>query len=53
MTTAELQNEIYYKMALGIINKMLQKDLITEDEFKKIDRLNRETFKPGLVKIMP
>lgn len=32
---------------------MLEKGLINEVEFNKIDELNRETFSPILNKIMP
>lgn len=53
LSTEELQNEIYYKLSLDIIKKMLQKELITEQEFKEIDELNRESFRPKLRNVMP
>lgn len=39
-------NEIYYQAALSVMNKLLQQGLITEEEYKKIDALNIEKWKP-------
>jgi len=52
MSQEQMQNELNYCLALRIIKKMLIKGLITDDEFKKIDRLNRNSFKPELAQIM-
>ena len=49
----QLQREFDYIQAEKLLRKMLQKGLITEVEFNKIDALNRETFSPFLAEIMP
>ena len=49
----QLQAEFNYSQADKILKKMLEKGLINEVEFNKIDELNRETFSPILNKIMP
>lgn len=49
----QLQREFDYFMAEKLLKKMLNQGLITEVEFKKIDRLNRQTFSPILAEIMP
>ncbi len=52
MTHEELENEFFYHQSVQILNKMLEKRLITEEEYKKIDLLNRKSFMPKLAKIM-
>jgi hypothetical protein len=49
----QLQREFDYIQAEKLLRKMLQKGLITEVEFNKIDALNRQTFSPFLAEIMP
>ncbi|MGI6371958.1 MAG: SHOCT domain-containing protein [Caldicoprobacterales bacterium] len=49
----QLQGEFNYSQADKILKKMLNKGLIDKVEFNKITELNRETFSPILVKIMP
>ncbi|MBD7911045.1 hypothetical protein FC976_15240 [Clostridium sporogenes] len=49
----QLQREFDYIQAEKLLRKMLEKGLITEIEFHKIDALNRETFSPMLAQIMP
>lgn len=49
----QLQREFDYIQAEKLLRKMLEKGLITEVEFNKIDALNRQTFSPFLVEIMP
>jgi len=49
----QLQREFDYIQAEKILKKMLEKDLITEAEFNKITKLNRQTFSPLLAEIMP
>ena len=49
----QLQGEFNYSQAEKILKKMLNKGLIDEVEFNKINELNRETFSPILVKIKP
>jgi len=43
-----LQREFDYYRAEKLLRKMLEKGLITEAEFNKIDALNRQTFSPFL-----
>jgi len=49
----QLQREFDYIQAEKLLRKMLEKGLITEAEFNKIDALNRQTFYPFLAEIMP
>lgn len=53
MSQEQLQREFDYIQAEKLLKKMLQKGLITEAEFNKIDALNRQTFSPFLAEIMP
>ena len=48
----QLQREFDYIQAEKLLRKMLQKGLITEAEFNKIEALNRQTFSPFLAEIM-
>ena len=52
-TEEELQHEYDYIRAMHMTKKLLEKELITVDEFNKIMRLNRQYFSPNLVEIMP
>lgn len=49
----QLQREFDYIQAEKLLRKMLEKGLITEIEFHKIDALNRQTFSPFLAEILP
>ena len=49
----QLQREFDYIQAEKLLRKMLQKGLITEAEFNKIEALNRQSFSPFLAEIMP
>lgn len=53
MSQEQLQREFDYIQAEKLFRKMLQKGLITEAEFNKIDALNRQSFSPFLAEIMP
>ena len=53
LSDEELQREFDYYRAEKLLNQMLENGLITEEEFKKIMLLNRETFSPMLAQIMP
>jgi len=53
MSQEQLQREFDYIQAEKLLRKMLQKGLITEVEFNKIDALNRQAFSPFLAEIMP
>ena len=52
ITDEQLKREYNYCMAQKILKSMLEKDLISADEFNKITRKNRETFSPYLAEIM-
>jgi hypothetical protein len=49
----ELQREYDYIKSVKIIQKMLDKHLITQEQFNKIDRLNRKSFSPLYSRLMP
>ncbi|MBU5426893.1 hypothetical protein KQI41_10770 [Tissierella pigra] len=48
MTKEQSIKEVEYKMALKLLNILLTRGIITEDEYVKIDELNRQTFLPEL-----
>ena len=52
MSQDQLQNELYYYLALGVLNKMAVQGLITEEEHRQIDSLNRHCFQPELAGIL-
>lgn len=52
-TEEELQHEYDYIRTEQMTKKLLDKGLITVDEFNKIMKLNRQIFSPNLVEIMP
>ncbi|SUY47688.1 Uncharacterised protein [Clostridium putrefaciens] len=52
-TQEELQREYDYILAQKILKSILEKGLISVDEFNKITELNRKTFSPYLAEIMP
>lgn len=52
-TQEELQREYDYILAQKILKSILEKGLISVDEFNKITELNRQTFSPYLARIMP
>lgn len=52
-TDKELQNEYNYIFAEELTRKLFDKGFITEEEYEKIIRKNRHTFKPFLSKILP
>lgn len=39
-------NEVYYQAALNVLKRLLKQGLITKEEYKKIDQLNVEKWKP-------
>ena len=43
--------EVHYSIARRLLNRMLETVFITEEEYRKIDHLNRETFSPELAKV--
>ena len=50
-TDAELQNEYNYILAENLTKKLLEKGLISVDEFNKIMAKNRESFSPFCARI--
>ena len=48
MSQEQLRNELYYYLALGVLNKMAAQGLITDEEHRQIDSLNRKYFHPEL-----
>ena len=52
-TKEQLQNEFDYVVAKQILKNMLEKGLISLQEFNKISALNLEKFSPELTSIMP
>ena len=50
-TDAELQNEYDYLLAENITKKLLEKGLVSVDEFNKIMERNRRTFSPFFARI--
>lgn len=50
-TDVELQNEYNYILAENITKKLLEKGLVSVDEFNKIMAKNRESFSPFFARI--
>ena len=51
MTKEQTLNEIEYKMALKLLNILLNREIINKEEYEKIDELNRQTFSPELSEV--
>jgi len=49
----QLQREYDYMRAQMILETLLDVGLISESEFDKITKLNRQSFTPALAQIMP
>lgn len=49
----QLQREYDYIRAQKILENLVQKGLISELEFNKATKLNRQSFTPALAQIMP
>ncbi|WP_165574430.1 SHOCT domain-containing protein [Desulfosporosinus sp. HMP52] len=49
MTTEQFDREKSYRVMLSIAKTMLQKGLITEQDYKRIDRMMLEKYRPLLV----
>ena len=52
ITEDALQNEHDYLVAMKITKKLLEKGLISQDEYDKIMAKNRKTFSPLLAEIL-
>ena len=53
MTEEQLCGDYKYCMAQKIIKELLDRGLISVDEFNKISERNRQAFSPYLAEIMP
>ena len=53
ITDEELQNEYDFLLADQLTKKLLDAKLITQDEYHRIRKLNIQSFKPFLSKLMP
>lgn len=53
LSQSEIQQDFNYFQAQKVITQMLECGLISLSEFNKLSQLNRETFSPLLVEIMP
>jgi predicted transcriptional regulator len=51
MTKEQCKCEIQYKMALKMLNVLLRRGVVTEEEYRKIDSLNRQSFSPQLARL--
>ena len=51
MTKEQTLNEVEYKMALKLLNILLNREIINKEEYEKIDKLNRQTFSPELSEV--
>ena len=51
-TQEDVRQEYHYILAQKMLKSILEKGLITLDEFNKITVLNRQTFSPYLAEIM-
>ncbi|MGN0293680.1 MAG: SHOCT domain-containing protein [Lachnospiraceae bacterium] len=49
----EIIQDVYYYQAQKVAQSMLDRGLISLDEFNKLTQINRDTFSPFLVEIMP
>lgn len=49
----ELQQDYHYYLAQKASNELLKNGLISLSEFNKLTQINRDTFSPDLVEIMP
>lgn len=52
-TKEEIQRELDYYLAQKILESLLAEGLINRDEFDQTTVLNRRTFSPYLMEIMP
>lgn len=53
LSQSEIQQDFNYYKAQKVIAEMLELGLISLLEFNKLNKINRETFSPLLVDIMP
>lgn len=53
MSQEQFQNELDYHWSVKLLRKMLEEGLITQEEYTKIDKLNRLSFTPSLAPSCP
>jgi hypothetical protein len=53
VSETELLSELNYFRAQRMLSAMLDKGLVSREEFREITRLNRKSFIPVLSQIMP
>ena len=46
MSKDQMQNEMKYQLSKELLTKMLFRNLITEEEYYRIDCFNLQTFQP-------
>lgn len=51
ITTEQTRLEVQYKMAQKMLGILLRRGFVTEEEYEKIDNLNRQSFSPQLAKV--
>jgi len=52
-TQEEIERDVNYQKAQRVAEEMLKRGLISLAEFNKLTQINRDTFSPYLVEIMP
>ncbi|MBQ2724691.1 MAG: hypothetical protein IJF78_03185 [Clostridia bacterium] len=52
-TQEAIERDINYYKAQKVAEEMLKRGLISLEEFNKLTQINRDTFSPYLVEIMP
>ena len=51
MSKDQMQNEIRYQLSKELLIRMVFRNLITEEEYYRIDCLNLQTFQPTEAKL--
>lgn len=51
MSKEQMINEIFYKKSVKLLKILLQRGIISDDEYIKIDNLNQITFSPQLAEV--
>ncbi len=51
MSKDQIQSEIRYQLSKELLTRMLFRNLITEEEYYRIDCLNLQTFQPTGAKL--
>ena len=51
MSKDQMQNEMKYQLSKELLIRMLFRNLITEEEYYRIDCLNLQTFQPTEAKL--